>query len=159
MKVVLALYPNSRGLGFACVELPKKLMDSGIFNSQPLNNRKILRQVERYLDYYKPHLVVVRDADVLSIKGRRIKRLLKEIESLAVQRNLMVHRYSRQQVQYAFQQFGAQTKYEISKQIVEWFPELTKRAPRLRKPWLPEDYSMGIFDCLALIAAHGYHET
>ena len=34
------------------------------------------------------------------------------------------------------------------------FPELEKRLPRVRKPWMSEDERMSIFDAVALAIAH-----
>jgi hypothetical protein len=55
-----------------------------------------------------------------------------------------------------FEQFGAKSKYEIANKIVTWFPQLVSRAPKIRKPWMDEDYNMGIFDALALAITHKY---
>ena len=151
--VVLALYANSRGLGYACIQVPKKLMECGVLNVTPLSNDKIAMRVEKFIDFFKPHVVVIRDAES---SVPRIQELSDTISIMAYEKNVPIHRYTRKQVKDVFEIFGATTKYEIAHKIIEAIPALATRAPRIRKPYLPEDYNMGIFDAAALILTHEY---
>jgi hypothetical protein len=161
MKIILALYPNSRGFGYACIELSEKkkeqkILESGIMNVRPVGNERTLKHVRRFAEYFKPEVVLLRDYHRPTNRGKRIRELITSIVMLAEEYKLPVFRYTRQQVRYAFEQFGAKTKYEISKKILEGFPELAHRAPRVRKVWEEEDYRMGVFDALSLVATHEY---
>ena len=153
MSVVLALYPNARGLGYACVELPQRLLDWGIVTVKPASNERVMERVGRYLEHYAPEVVFVRDP---ARPDSRVSALVGEIEENARARGLEVHRYSREQVREAFALQGARTKHEISRKVAGWFPELDAYIPRLRKPYMDEDYRMGVFDALSLLSAHLY---
>lgn len=156
MNIILSLYPNSRGLGYACIELPQKLLDSGIVTVRPICNDRLLARIEKYMDFFKPKIIVVRDADALTPRGKRIKRLITAVIESAVERGIPIHQYSRDQMKEVFEQFGTSTKYEIAQKLIQWFPELADRAPGVRKPWMDEDYNMGVFDALALAVTHAY---
>jgi Holliday junction resolvasome RuvABC endonuclease subunit len=155
--IVLALYPNARGLGYACVELPQRLLDYGVVTVNPISNGKVLRRVEKFMDYLKPKIILIREGSSLTtFKAARIKKLIDAITTLAGEKNLTVHHYSRDQVKEVFEQFGATSKYQISQKIVSWFPTLKPFAPKVQKAWENEDYYMGIFDALSLIATHQF---
>ena len=158
MSVVLAIFPNTRGIGFACIERPNTLLDSGMATVSPIVNGPMLKRAEKMMDFYRPTVVVVRDPGPESIRGKRITQLVEDIAKAAYGRKLSVRRYSRQQVKDVFETFGASTKHEIAQAIVRWLPELEKRAPETRKPWMPEDYHMGVFDAAALAYTYGYLE-
>ena len=150
--IVLALYPNSRGLGYACLEQPQNLIESGIASVRPIGNKKTLERVVKFVEFFKPKIIVLRDAD-----GKHSKRVVALIESItkyAKGINLPVYRYKREQIRDAFEVFGAKTKHEIANQIVEWFKQLKPRVPKIRKEWMDEDYNMGMFDALSLAITH-----
>jgi Holliday junction resolvasome RuvABC endonuclease subunit len=161
MKVLLALYPNTRGFGYACLETcmkekKLKLLDFGIINVRPAGNEKILKHVRKFAQYFKPEFVILRDYHKPTNRGRRIRDLIGCINQIAEQHQLSIHRYTREQVRYVFEQYGAKTKYEIAQKLIEAFPELASRAPKIRKPWEDEDYHMGVFDAIALATTHLY---
>lgn len=156
MKPILAIYPNERGFGYACVQMPDKLIDSGIVTVRPVCNSRIIKRIGKQLDFYRPSVVVLRDGDSLTFRARRITSLLEEISQLAKERLLPVHAYSREQIKLTFQQFGAETKYEISQKILAGFEELKPLAPAPRKKWESENYNMGIFDAISLAFTHEY---
>ena len=63
---------------------------------------------------------------------------------------LKVILYSRDQIRDVFEQFGAVTKYEISKVLLTEFKKLELREPKKRKTWESESHNMPIFDALSL---------
>lgn len=156
MSVILALYPNARGLGYACIEMPQRLLDYGVITVRPKSTEKLLPRIQKFIDFFQPRIVVIREDDGRRYKLNRLKKVVSAIESVAVERNITVHHYSREDIKQVFAQFGNTTKYEIALKIVEWFPELTHKTPKLRKAWMDEDYNMGIFDALSLAIAHAY---
>ena len=151
--VVLALYANSRGLGYACMEVPNKIIECGVLNVTPLSNEKILRRVHWFIEFFKPQVVVIRDAKT---SVSRIQELSDTIATLATAKNMPVYRYTRQQVKDVFEIHGATTKIEIAHKIIKTSPELASRTPKIRKWYMPEDYNMGVFDAVALILTHEY---
>lgn len=118
MSVKLALYPNARGLGYACLELPNNLIEYGIVTVRPMSNERTLKRMEKFIDFFKPEVIIVRDADVSSSSATRMSGLLVGIRKLALKRNLPEHSYARQQVKDVFEVFGAKTKYGIAQKII-----------------------------------------
>jgi Holliday junction resolvasome RuvABC endonuclease subunit len=156
-SVILSLYPNSRGMGYVCVEWPQKLLDSGVATVRPISNSKLLQRVEKFIEFFRPTILVVRDCEPAATRSAiRAQSLIESIAISAEKANVPVYRYSRKQIREVFEQFGVTTKYQIAQKILEWFPELKWRSPKLRKPWMDEDYNMGVFDALALAIAHKY---
>ena len=155
-QLVLSLCPNARGIGYACVEMPQKLIDSGVLTIRPICNGKILERVKKFIEFYKPQLIIVKDYDKSSYRSKRGIELVEAITAYATQINVPVTRYTRQQIQNVFELFGAKSKYEIAQKIIIPFPQLATRAPKLRKPWMAEDYYMGEFDAIALALTHEY---
>lgn len=156
MKPIFAIYPNERGFGYACVEMPGTLVDSGIVTVRPVCNGKIIKRIGKQMDFYRPCLVILRDGKSLTFRAKRIAALIEEISQVAKAKSLPLHAYSREQIRLTFQQFGAETKYEISQKILEGFGELQPLAPAPRKKWESENYNMGIFDAISLALTHEY---
>lgn len=155
--VTLALYPNTRGFGYVCLENPQRLIDWGVMNCRPLSNNKILQQVSSIVDYFNPTLLIVQDPDnKFSRQGYRVTKLIEAIHKRAEKQNIKIVSYSREQIRNVFSSFGATTKHEIASKLLQWFPELMPRAPKVRKLWMKEDYNMGIFDALSLAITHAY---
>ena len=166
-KVTIALYPNAKGFGFAVVEHPVLFLDYGIATVRPINNASILKRVKRLIEFYKPKTVIVPDPKgKYSNKSLRVKKLLNNIvehvtsldnlEVLEDNEGIECFHYSREDVRNVFEQFKATNKYEIAMKIIDWFSELETREPRYRRPWMAEDYNMGMFDAISLILTHRY---
>jgi hypothetical protein len=151
--IVLGLYANSRGLGYACIQVPNKVMESGVLNVTPLSNEKIAIRVQRFIEFFKPNVLVIRDGEK---SVPRIQELSDAITKIAAAHNIPVHHYSREQVKDVFEIFGAKTKFERAHKIIETLPELASRAPKIRKAYMDEDYNMGVFDAVALVFVHEY---
>ena len=49
-----------------------------------------------------------------------------------------------------YAELGATNKDAVARLIVQQFPELERFLPPKRRPWMPEDERMAIFDALAL---------
>lgn len=156
MKYVsLGIYTNLRGIAFACMDMPESLLDAAIYSPRPYNTDRLLRRVEKLLDFYSPSIVVLRDANM--VDSIRMRKLINRITECAVEKGIGVFQYSREQTKLVFSRFGATTKEEIADYIIlEWLPDLSIRRPKPRGMWEPEDYYMGVFDSLALIMTHEF---
>ena len=156
-KTILALFPNRWGIGYAIFNTPKDLVDYGIGYVQHVNNKRSITRVKKYLDYYKPDIVLIRNIPHSSvIKCKRTNKLINTISEIVTQKGLGIHHYSRTQIKDVFQQFDVSSKFEISKKIIEWFPSLEARAIPKRKKWMTENSNMGIFDAISLGITHFY---
>lgn len=158
VRLILALYPNTRGIGYACFDMKeKKVVDTGTVTVTRLWNEKTIGRVMEYIEFCRPHLVILRDAAPGgSSSETRAQKLIDEIARQSALMGINAHRYSRKQVKDVFEIFGARTKHEIVSQIVEWFPEMSARAPRIRKIWMSEDYGMAVFDAVSLAMTYLY---
>jgi Holliday junction resolvasome RuvABC endonuclease subunit len=157
MTIFLSLFPNTRGLGYACVETPQTLVDYGVVTVQPVSNEKVFARAKKFIDFFRPTVIVIRDTDdPVTRRAGRIQSLVEAITKYAQEQNIPVYRYSRNKIKEVFEINGIKTKHDIAQQIAQWFPELAPRLPKVRRAWMDEDYNMGVFDALALVATHRY---
>lgn len=155
--IVLALYPSTRGVGYVCLESPQNLKEYGVVTIRPIFNGKVLERIEKFIEFFNPHVIVIKDyGEDYSEKNMRGAALIESVAKFAGEMNVPVHRYTRQQIRDVFEQFGAKSKFEIAHKIISWFPQLRTHAPRIRKPWMAEDYHMGEFDAISLAVTHQY---
>jgi hypothetical protein len=155
--VILSLYSNARGLGYVCLESPQNLKESGVLTIRPICNGRILERITKFVDFFKPKVIIVKDFENnYSRQNKRAVALAESIANYAKEVKVPVYRYTRQQIRDVFEQFGAKSKYEIAQKIISWFPQLEPRAPKIRKPWMAEDYHMGEFDAISLAVTHQY---
>lgn len=156
-QTVLALYPNRHGVAYALFNSPKELIEYGIGNIQPVNNKKAIKKIKQYIDYYNPDVIVIRNInDLKAKKSKRISKLINAICREARAQKLEVHTYTRTQIKEVFKQFGVTTKYQISQKIIEWFNELKAYEFPKRKKWMAENYNAGIFDAVSLAVVYWY---
>jgi Holliday junction resolvasome RuvABC endonuclease subunit len=155
--LILSLFPNARGLGYVCIEAPKKLLDFGVVTIRPVSNERILARINKFVEFHRPTVIVIRQSQTFTARrAMRVQAVISKITDYAKTQNLPVHRYTRQQIRDVFEVQGAKTKQEIAKQIAQWFPELAPRLPKVRKIWMDEDYNMVVFDAAALAITHMY---
>lgn len=154
--LVLAIYPNSRGFGYALMDGIHTHIASGIVDVSPLKNPLILKRAKMMINYFKPTIVVLRNhrSKFAPLRSKRLIRLIEKITWEAEKQGLKVFHYRRTDIRTAFEQFNVQTKYEIAQKIIEGFPELKSREPKVRKFYMTEDYHMGVFDAVALAITH-----
>ena len=152
---VLAFFPNSRGFGYAFMQNAITLKDYQIVTSNPISNKKLLKKIYGYIEYYAPDIVVLENTNGRqSRKGKRNEILIKSISKYAKAKNIKTVFYSREEIKFVFSQFEAKTKYEISKTISNSIPELKKLIKPKKKLWEAEPYSQGIFDAVSLGITH-----
>ncbi|MDC9721806.1 MAG: hypothetical protein PSN34_03405 [Urechidicola sp.] len=156
-STILALYPNAMGVCYAVFDSPKDLVDYGIEYIRPVCSKKSLLKVKQYLDFYRPDIVLLRGISKQRAKhSKRTKKLIDLICEVAKSKGLEVHKYNRRQIQNVFSQFKAVSKYQVSKKITEWFPELKALELPIRKRWMSENHRTGIFDAIAIALVHFY---
>lgn len=156
-KRILAIDPTNRSFGFAVMEGPDLLIDWGVKDVKDNDNYRYLRKVADLIDFYQPNALVLEDVSGKgSRRGGRVKELIQETAILALNKKMSISHISRLTVKKFFEQFGATTKHQIAKEIARQFSELNHRLPPYRKPWMSEDYRMGIFDSVAFALAF-YH--
>ena len=147
---ILAIYPNSRGFGFALLEGKELLVDWGVVQTKFDKHRQCLSRTKRFIEQYRPDVVVTEDAPKSLHRGKRIRKLLTAIRQLVLKMDVKCKGVSRAQVRKYFRSPRRVTKHHIAQGIAERFPELSSRLPPPRKPWMSEDSRMAIFDAMAL---------
>lgn len=148
---VLAVSPSTYGVGFAVMEEPNLLIDWGVKTSRSDKSVRCVSVVGNLIDYYKPDVFIVEDWKAKGFRRRsRIQALIEELSMLAASKRIKVQSISRAAVRKTFSPTGALNKQQIATIIGGKFPELASYIPPVRKPWMSEDYRMGIFDSVAL---------
>jgi len=156
MKTILAFYPNVKGIGFACVDMPQNLIDAGIISLKPFSHSKTVERLKKYIEFFRPKIVILRDESSVSKSSTRIQALICSVRDFTKEQQIPHFEYSREQIKQTFEQFEATRKYDIARKIIEWFPELADRTPKIRAKWMDEDYNMAIFDAISLAVTHEY---
>ena len=155
--LVLAIHPTARGFGFAVFEEPQSLVDWGSTTVRLNKNTSCLKKICSLINFYSPDVVIVEDCEDPGFrKSKSAKKLIQHILSEGQKRNIQTSKYSRSTIKGVFSQFHVTTRFQIAKKIVEWLPSLQARLPPERKPWMSEDYRMGIFDAVALALTFYY---
>lgn len=148
---VLAVAPSTYGFGFAVIEEPNLLIDWGVKTVRKDKNARCVNLVGKLLDYYKPDVFILEDYKAKTSRRRsRIQALLKELSRLGATKKIQTRSISRAAIKKAFSSPGARNKQQIAMTIASQFTELALLLPQKRKPWMSEDYRMGIFDAVAL---------
>lgn len=156
-QIVLALYPTRYGMGYAVFDSPEDLVDYGISYVQPMSNKKMMEKVKEYFSFFNPTIVLCRNVNDLKKRaGKRTKKLIDLICSEAKSQGLEVHSYTRADIQNVFSQFGATTKYQISKKLIEWYPILKTYEFPKRGRWKSENHNTGVFDAVSLAFTHWF---
>ena len=148
-ELVLAVFPSTRGFGYAIFEGPKSLVDWGVKGVHSVQkNSESLKRIRDLLTFYRPDVLVVEDYEGRSSRrAKRIQQLIDAITALAVKERVATASFSRAEVRTCF---DLTTKRRIAEAIVREFPELEPRLPPVRKIWMSEDSRMNIFDAAAL---------
>jgi Holliday junction resolvasome RuvABC endonuclease subunit len=149
---ILAIAPSTVGFGFAVLEGQDTLVDWGVKKVKGDKNVQSLAKAEKLIAHYQPGILVFEDASAKnSRRSPRIRKLCQQIIKMAAARKVSVKLFSRDQVMKTFIADGLGTKHVLAEIIAKRFPdELGSRLPPERKPWMPEDSRMNIFEAVAL---------
>jgi len=158
---ILAIAPSTRGFGFAVLEGEATLVDWGIKAVEGDKNEESLKKVADLIEHYYPDILVLEDHDAKnSRRSERVRKLGRELITLALIRKVKVTLFTREQVRKAFFTKGPGTKYEVAKILANRFPgELGPILPPKRKLWTSEDSRMAIFEAAALAVAQRVKEV
>jgi Holliday junction resolvasome RuvABC endonuclease subunit len=149
---VLAIYLNTRGFGFVLFEGHLSPVDWGVKELRgPGKHRRSLAGIVTILDRYLPAVLVIQNTSLNgTTRAGRITKLNAAVAEIAEGRGILVHAYSRADVQRAFAYLGVPNKQSLAEMIANHIPAFERYVPPPRKPWMSEDTRMGIFDAAAL---------
>jgi hypothetical protein len=148
-ELVLAVFPSTRGFGYAVLEGPRSLVDWGVKSARcPQKNLASLQKIRELTAFYRPDLVVLEEYEGPgSRRAKRIRTLINLMAAHAVEKGIGTTYLSRAAVRDCF---GLETKRQIAEAIAREFPELEPRMPPVRRIWMSEDRRMSIFDAVSL---------
>lgn len=151
---LLAIAPSTGGVGFAVLEGPETLVDSGVKRVKGDNkNAQSLKKVEELIAHYQPGTLVLEDAAAKgSRRSPRIRRLCQQIIKMAESHKVNVKLYSRDQVMKTFFPDRQGTKYALAEIVAQrFFEQLGFQLPPKRKTWESEPRPMALFDAVAVV--------
>lgn len=153
-KRVLALAPTARGIGFAVLEPCEKLAAWGVKSVTGDKNASSLEKIRALIVQYRPESVAVEDFDSNPLRSKRVRALGLEISKLAELFEIPLSAFSVSEMRQPFFGDDAASKQQLAEHLAQLFPdELGDIVPRKRQPWMPEAYSMAIFEAVALALA------
>ncbi|MHC4946383.1 MAG: hypothetical protein ACYTG7_25500 [Planctomycetota bacterium] len=148
----MAVFPTTRGLGYAVFEGARAPIDWGTKVVRGDRNKESLSKLRELLAWFRPAALILEDhTGKDSRKSARIKRLIEAIKRLAKKKGIRLFQYSRRLIRQCFTDFHAFNKHEIAKAIAKELPEFVPYVPRKRRPWMSEAHRMAMFDATALI--------
>jgi hypothetical protein len=148
-ELVLAVFPSTRGFGYAVLEGSRSLIDWGVKSARcPHKNLESIQKIRELLAFYRPDVLVLEDYEgPSSRRAKRIRTLINLVAAHAAEKEMSTAFFSRAAVRACF---GLTTKRQIAEAIARRFPELEPRLPPVRRIWMSEDRPMGIFDAVSL---------
>lgn len=150
--LVLTIYINSRGFAFVLFEGYLSPFDWGVHESRgPRKRNGCLLHITRLFDRHAPDVLIIQDtSEQGTVRARWIGKLNASIAALAIDRDVLVFSYSRDQVRSAFASSGCPNKQALAELLAKHIPAFEQYVPPPRKPWMSEDRRMGLFDAAAL---------
>jgi len=143
---VLAIDPSTRGLGYAILEGPHRLLDWGVKQAPDDKNAECVRIVKELIEQYRPHVLVLENVEGSDSRRRtRVRELLQAIRETARQKGVKVMEETPERVRTAF----TPKKDMIAAALAGRFPELASRLPKPRTLTMPEHSAMPVFDATA----------
>jgi hypothetical protein len=148
---ILAIAPSPTGVGLAVIEGLNSLVGWDMKRVRESLNSECMAKVEKAIDYYQPHVIVMEDG---SERASRHRALMKRIVALAGKRGVRVIVLSRKQVRGIFFSEGMGSKDALAEILAQRFPEeLGARLPRKRRTSMSEDHRTAMFEAVALALA------
>ncbi len=154
-SLVLGIFPNTGGFGFALFEGPLAPVDWGVIRIRGKEtNRRCIQRIAQLVGQYSLDVLVLQDmAAVGTYRTQRIRNLNDAISVLAETQSVPVVKYSRGRVRKCFEASGAISRYAMAEAIGKHIPMLKRFVPPVRKRWMNENPKIGLFEAAALVLA------
>lgn len=157
VESIVAIYPNVRGFGYAVFLEENNPKDYGVAIVKPRSNEKYLDRIEAIVRVNNPSVLLLpTPTGKYNRKRERVQSLIEDIEKYAKAHNILVKKYSREQIRTVFEQFDAYSKFQIAEKICMWMPDLEDKRPVYKKLYDSEDYNQGMFDAISLVITHNF---
>lgn len=156
-KVVIAIYPNQLGFGFALMKNALTLLDYRVVVSRPMSNTYLLKRMKELIDFYEPEVVILENINHKHTrKSKRVQKLITMLLLYTQTKNMVIAQYTRTQIREVFANFKAKSKHQIASTIAQNIPALKGRLKDKRLIYKAESYAMGIFDSVSPRVTHYY---
>ncbi len=144
---ILAIELRYRRFGFAVFESPKQLLDAGArkFHSPS----QIVAPLRPLISIFRPSMIVFKLATHNDSRYR--PGMIPTVECMrdeAERQSISVECVTIAWVQDALATHP-KTKAQIAAFVAQTYPDLDYRLPPTRRPWIPEGWSMVVFDAIA----------
>jgi hypothetical protein len=148
-RVVLAIYPSTRGLGFVLLSGPEFLADWGTKEIRWKDkNFLAMHRVKTLIERYQPEVIVLEDTKLDKYKRHtRIVKLHQLLVTYAEKKKILVRSIQRRKVRAYF---GSGTKYATAEAVARFVPSLAPHMPRKRGTGDAENLTQSLFDAAAL---------
>jgi len=147
---VMALHPTSRGFGYVVMSGPFSLVDWGTVAVSRQKNATCLARLEKLLDRFEPHTLILEDPTQGKQRASRIEALCRGIAALAHNRSLDLATFSRADVHRCYATVGAKSWQDIAEAVARQLEPFRKLVPSRRKAWQSESRRMSIFAAAAI---------
>ena len=111
----VAIYPNTRGFGYAVMESALDVTEMKLISPKKFDFNKILGLMREVISIHGPATLLLEDcSSKYCRKGAQTKQLIRSIAAWAKKKEIPVEFYSREQIRDVFERWNATTKYEIA---------------------------------------------
>lgn len=151
-RFVLGLHPSSRGFGWALFDGPFSPFDWGTADIRRGDNARALARACGILDKYRPRIIALEEFESGAVRrAPRICELYRAIVAGAQARNIVVCRFSRDEIRQALS--SARTRQAVAEAVAARVKQLRPRLPKPRRIWEGEHPSMALFSAAACALA------
>jgi len=151
-KLVMAVFPNTRGFAYVVFEGALLPIDWGMSEVRGARkNTLAVRRIDRLINLLGPDVLVLRAmADLQTPRGKRLCKLVGSLGELAKAKGIASLQFPREEVRRTFHYLGSPTRDTIARSIAKHIACFDPYLPPIRQFWKSEDRRMGIFDAAAL---------
>lgn len=154
---ILAIALRSQRLGFVVVEGSVELIHWGMIFYKGNQDEKMTGAMKRaqtlFIRFAPSHVAIERSSAEKALNPENLQSFYLRVRKEASCRSIPVSMFTRSRVRNAYSDFDVHSKGEIAELLVRMFPELQPKLPPKRKNWMPEHFSMPMFDAVALAVA------
>ena len=155
-SVALGIYPHPKAIGFALMDSPTTIKESGYCYSSAKNKESYVRHIANMIRLHKPTVIILEHKDSRNQhRLNQMKYIFEEIEKVVHQLDYPLVQYSRKKIRTVF---GNANKPEIAEALSEKFTDYKSRLPKKRQFDSAESTKMCEFDALSLVYTHFHHE-
>jgi sugar phosphate isomerase/epimerase len=131
--LTFAVYPTSRGFGWAAFTSPLAPHTGGLVEVARDKNVVCLRRIEALLADLEPETLVLEAFEPRnSARSDRIARLCRALVAISNDRGIELAIYTRKEIETCFSSLGARSRFEIAEVIARHVPALARISHVIR---------------------------